>query len=76
MGYRVNKSDIEEQEKRQIEKYGFIKWALSGRYGYYAVDEKPYPDTKEGRAHCVVRTYVSGLKKKDAYQLINALLED
>ena len=72
----INKADIEEQEARQIDKYGYVRWELAGRYGYYAIDEAPHPDTPEGKAGCILRVYDSVLKKKDAYNIINELLED
>jgi hypothetical protein len=60
---RITKKDLEYAEKDIIKKYGYKKYVAAGRYGYIGIDEY------DAAGNCV-RTYRTGLTKKEAYNCL------
>lgn len=65
----TRQDDIDEIEKQQINKYGFVRWKIGHRYGYTAIDEM----NKKGGC---LRTHRSGMTHGRAIETIYDLLTD
>lgn len=65
---RITNKDIQALEKLVLDKYGYQKYKAQARYNYIGIDEF----TPEGGC---VRTYRSGLTKKEAYYCLYDILE-
>jgi hypothetical protein len=60
---RTTKKDLLMVQKMIFDKYGYQKFRCQGRYGYIGIDEF---DEKGG----CLRTYKTGLTKKQAYETL------
>ncbi len=67
---RTTNQDVKDQDERIIETFGFLRYSINGRYGYYAVDEHP----KDRQSCCVSRNHITGVTKGDAYMYRNAII--
>ena len=69
---RITDKDILEQEQRQIEKWGFVKFKIESAYNMWNINERR--DKEQADRHCCMRMYDGGLRKGEAFKLVNALL--
>ena len=67
MNDRISKNDLAVVVELLCKKYGYRKYITQGRYGYTGVDEC----NKEGG---ILRTYRTGLTKREAYLCLTDLL--
>ena len=65
---RITKDHIGWQENHQENVFGYVKYKISGRYGYQGIDEH----NKEGG---IVGTYSTGHTKREAYTIVAAIIE-
>lgn len=64
---RITKEMRQNQDDQQIEKWEFIKYHLTHRYDYYAIDEY----RQDGK---MKDTYKTKLSLKEGFNLVEALL--
>ena len=64
---RITRKDISEVEAQLSNKNGYRKYRAEGRYGYIGIDEY----SSDNRC---LRTYRTGLTKKEAYYCLLDLL--
>lgn len=66
---KITNRDIKRQDKEIIEVFGFLRFSINARYGYYAVDQH----TKD-RPDCTNCVWITSITKKHAYIIRNAML--
>jgi len=64
--------DIENQENRQVVKWGFVKYRIGSRYDTWAIDLVKDKDQAD-RQICQSQ-YDGGLSKCHAFDIVNALI--
>lgn len=77
---RIKKTDIQRQIDDQITIWGYERFHIEHRYNYYAIDEMDKPRPAMNPAiKCMVqdcrRTYRVGLSLKQAYEIVDALIQ-
>jgi len=78
---RIKQIDIDNQIKIQVRVWGYERYHIGGRNGYYAIDEMgvpthaPHPTDPYYTVPNTLRTYKAGITRKQAYELVNALIE-